>query len=106
MASQNLGDEVRRRLLPEEDEDLEDEARGEMCHRGLYGTFIPGSEPPVIASGPIASSSTIAAQAAMPSKTVIRYKRYRIVFLITLGFDLGLIVFLSIFSFVVSLISY
>ena len=103
---QNLGDEVCQRL-PVEDEDQSDLAsqpedlQQQQQQPAFYGTFLV--PPPHLIAYTTANQihSRDSQSSNEPTKTVTRPKRYRLVFLITLGFDVGLVIFLSIISFVV-----
>lgn len=99
MAANGLEDEVRQRLLAAENVE-EDRAQPEDQQQ--YGTFFP-PPPPLLHTAPIPATHAIYTRDPTElTKTASRPKRYRLVLLITLGFDLGLVVFLSIISFVVS----
>ncbi len=63
-----------------------------------YGTFVAGAPPPVIVTERIVEPST-----TTPLNVNTRPKRYRLSFLILLSFDIGLIIFLSVMCYLVSI---
>ena len=102
---QNLGDEVCQRL-PVEDEDQSDlasqpEDLQQQQQPAFYITFLAPPPHPIAYTTANQIHSRDSQSSNEPTKTVTRPKRYRLVFLITLGFDVGLVIFLSIISFVV-----
>ena len=114
-APQNLGDQVCQRLLAEpngyddqsdlasDPEDLQQQ-HYQQQQPAFYGTFVAPPSHPIAGQAHLAANqihTRDSSSSSEPVKTLTRPKRYRLVLLITLGFDVGLVIFLSIISFVV-----